>query len=299
MNSVRHALSTMAVFRKQRGRTDGKSLWAIHDCDLPCFDGGGFKKALCADMNNGVTGPRSRKRAAEDGGSSSRSKRRKASGQRSPAAPSPVKAPFFPHVMPLNANHQSYYQAACLQQQQVPPAEVLFPPLPASSNFHRVVARAASIPVMDEPLMALSDASTDGASTETEGEDDFLRSSSPIERPPSSSSLPDLVSSLSTSSSPTPSSHLSLPGDSSRDPSPVVASVAPPTMEFPDDIQGDPMAAWLRSDSPPPPAITSLSAKAKGKAKAKSPRSSGKKAPRVCPFLLCLRHQAVLTTNTR
>ncbi|TBU30628.1 hypothetical protein BD311DRAFT_776632 [Dichomitus squalens] len=275
MNSVRHALSTMAVFRKERGRAEGKSLWAVYDCDLPCFEGGGFKKALCADMQNGV--PPRRKRATEDGVEGPRSKRRKGNEQRSPAVPSPVKPPFFPHVMP-NPNHQSYYEAAWLQQQQVP-ADVLFPPLPASSNFHRVVARAASIPVLDVPLMVPSDASTDGASTETEGDDDLTSSSSPIERPPSSSSLPDLVSSLSTSSSPTSSSHLSLPGDSSRDPSPAIAYVPPPVVGITDDIEGDPMAAWLRSDSPPP-AITYLSQKAKGKAKAKSPRSSGKKQPR-------------------
>ncbi|OCH96222.1 hypothetical protein OBBRIDRAFT_701924, partial [Obba rivulosa] len=64
MNSVRHALSTMAVFRKvPRGRQEGKSLWAIYDQDIPCFANGGFRKALCADMNkdaSGKAGPRKR-----------------------------------------------------------------------------------------------------------------------------------------------------------------------------------------------------------------------------------------------
>ncbi|KAI0700111.1 hypothetical protein C8T65DRAFT_287457 [Cerioporus squamosus] len=47
MNSVRHALSTMAVFRKvARGRAEGKSLWAIYDCDLPCFQGGGSRSTF-------------------------------------------------------------------------------------------------------------------------------------------------------------------------------------------------------------------------------------------------------------
>ena len=47
MNSVRHALSTMAVFRKvPRGRAEGKSLWAVHDCDIPCFEGGGFNRLI-------------------------------------------------------------------------------------------------------------------------------------------------------------------------------------------------------------------------------------------------------------
>ncbi|KAI1796675.1 hypothetical protein LXA43DRAFT_569301 [Ganoderma leucocontextum] len=275
MNSVRHALSTMAVFRKvQRGRSEGKSLWAVLDVDLPCFDGGGFKKSLCADMNNGVSSHKSsRKRAADDGGGS-RSKRRKANDE---PVPAPMKPPYFPPVV-QNTNQQSYYQAACLQQAQAP-AENLFPPLPASSNFHRVVARAATIPVVEAPLMVPSAGASTGASEETEDEDDLVPSSSPIERPPSSSSLPDLASSLSTSSSPTPS-HLSYPG-SSRDPSPAVASVPPPTMELPNDIEGDPMAAWLRSDSPPLP-IPALSAKAKGKTKmTPPPRLSGKKPLRM------------------
>lgn len=51
MNSVRHALSTMAVFRKvPRGKMEGKSLWAVWDEDLPCFAHGGFRKTLCRDM---------------------------------------------------------------------------------------------------------------------------------------------------------------------------------------------------------------------------------------------------------
>ena len=276
MNSVRHALSTMAVFRKvQRGRSEGKSLWAVLDADLPCFDGGGFKKSLCADMNNGVSSHKnSRKRAADEGGGP-RSKRRKANDE---PVPTPIKPPYFPPVV-QNTNQQSYYQAACLQQAHTP-AESLFPPLPASSNFHRVVARAATIPSVGAPLMVPSaSASSTVAGEETDGEDDLVPSSSPIERPPSSSSLPDLASSLSTSSSPTPS-HLSCP-DSSRDPSPAVASVPPPIPELPSDIEGDPMAAWLRSDSPPL-SIPALSAKAKGKAKMTPPRSSGKKPLRVC-----------------
>ncbi|EED80917.1 predicted protein [Postia placenta Mad-698-R] len=51
MNSVRHCLSTMAVFRKvPRGRNEGKSLWAIFDDDVAAFVGGGFRKTLCKDM---------------------------------------------------------------------------------------------------------------------------------------------------------------------------------------------------------------------------------------------------------
>ncbi|KAI0741951.1 hypothetical protein C8Q80DRAFT_166813 [Daedaleopsis nitida] len=148
MNSVRHALSTMAVFRKvQRGRAEGKSLWAVLDCDVPCFEGGGFKKTLCADMNNGMS-YRSRKRAVEEA-YGSRAKRKKTGNEpdSSIMMPAPILPPFFPHFASANSHTQSYYQAA-LQQQQVP-ADTLFPPLPPSSNYHRVVARTASIPILD------------------------------------------------------------------------------------------------------------------------------------------------------
>ncbi|KAI0720901.1 hypothetical protein C8Q72DRAFT_745661, partial [Fomitopsis betulina] len=51
MNSVRHCLSTMIVFRKvPRIRNEGKSLWAILDEDVSAFSNGTFKKSLCADM---------------------------------------------------------------------------------------------------------------------------------------------------------------------------------------------------------------------------------------------------------
>lgn len=50
-NSVRHVLSTTAVFRKTpRPRKEGRTLWAIWDDDLPCFEDGGFKKERCKDM---------------------------------------------------------------------------------------------------------------------------------------------------------------------------------------------------------------------------------------------------------
>ncbi|TFL05052.1 hypothetical protein BDV98DRAFT_282473 [Pterulicium gracile] len=45
MNSVRHVLSTTTVFRKcVRERRVGRSLWAIWDEDMECFEGGGYKK---------------------------------------------------------------------------------------------------------------------------------------------------------------------------------------------------------------------------------------------------------------
>ena len=245
MNSVRHALSTMAVFRKmQRGRAEGKSLWAIYDCDLPCFEGGGFKKALCVDMNNGSTSRSSRKRVAEDGGGS-RSKRKKATDEQTIVMPAPVLPPYFPQFSNANPHHQPYYQAACMQQQQVP-AETLFPPLPPSSNYHRVIARAASIPVADAPIAS---SSSDVSSNDLFDTDAEEAPSSPIERPPSSSSLPDLVFGLSGSSSPALSSHRSLHEDS-REPSPTLSSMVLPTMDLPTEDELDPVAAWLRSESP-------------------------------------------------
>ena len=270
MNSVRHALSTMAVFRKvPRGRAEGKSLWAVHDCDIPCFEGGGFKKSLCADMSNGAAGPKgSRKRAAEDGGGS-RSKRKKANEDGSILAmPAPTLPPHFPHFTNTNPHHQPYYQAACIQQQHLPADNSLFPPLPSTSNYHRVVVRAASIPVLD--TTSTTSPSADG---ETEADlDEFAIPSSPIERPPSSSSLPDLdfVSSLSTSSSPSPSTHASLRGDNSRDVSPDTAPYAVPTMELPPDADDDMMAAWLRSSYSPPRTTPSQSSSVKGKGKSRS-----------------------------
>ncbi|KAH8832648.1 hypothetical protein DL96DRAFT_1677020 [Flagelloscypha sp. PMI_526] len=50
MNSIRHVLSTTVTFRKvPRDRALGRTLWAIYDDDLACFEGGGFKKHLCKD----------------------------------------------------------------------------------------------------------------------------------------------------------------------------------------------------------------------------------------------------------
>ncbi|KAI0700110.1 hypothetical protein C8T65DRAFT_790909, partial [Cerioporus squamosus] len=142
---------------------------------------------------------RPRKRAAEDGGAP-RTKRKKSSGEeqvdsQSVAMPAPVLPPYFPHFAHTNPHHQSYYQAA-LQQQQ-PSADTLFPPLPPSSNYHRVV-RATSIPTVDSVANKSSDMSS-AANADIEPEVGLVPSS-PIERPPSSSSVPDLVSNFSSSS---------------------------------------------------------------------------------------------------
>ncbi|KAI0642164.1 hypothetical protein C8Q79DRAFT_929179 [Trametes meyenii] len=284
MNSVRHALSTMAVFRKvQRERSEGKSLWAVWERDLPCFEGGGFKKSLCTDMNTSTTSSRaSKKRGAEDGGTS-RPKRRKAAeepteeDQRPLPALTPVlvQPPYFPHITPY---HQPYYQTACVQQQL--PTDVLFPPLPPSSNYHRVIARAVSTPVVKDVTPRAPEAmeASDGADTADEG----LPPSSPIERPPSSSSIPELMSSLSDSSSPAPSSHLSAGAGSSRGPSPVVVSTS---LNIDGPIE-DPEATWLQSNvaAPRSSAVIPQSIK-KGKGKARVNGSTVKKRLQTMPSL--------------
>lgn len=75
--SIRHVLSTSACFRKvPRPRTQGRTLWAIFDDDVPCFKNGGFNKLLCKDMVDeakkaNAKKPRSgNKRGAEDDGKS-------------------------------------------------------------------------------------------------------------------------------------------------------------------------------------------------------------------------------------
>ncbi|TFK86976.1 hypothetical protein K466DRAFT_599870 [Polyporus arcularius HHB13444] len=283
MNSVRHALSTMAVFRKvARGRAEGKSLWAIYDCDLPCFQGGGFKKHLCADMNGQPSRPR--KRAADDGGAP-KSKRKKSSEEQvdpqSLAIPAPVLPPYFPHFAHTNPHHQSYYQAA--MQQQQPAADTLFPPLPPSSNYHRVV-RAASIPTLDSAADQSSDASSSVANADTEPQVDLVPSS-PIDRSPSSSSIPDLVSNLSSSSSPALSSHLSLYEEGSAQPSPIAEPIPlPENLPLEDD-----MAAWFRSNSSSKSPAISAEAnppddKGKGQAPATPPRTKGKHPKMMAPM---------------
>ncbi|CDO73308.1 hypothetical protein BN946_scf185008.g70 [Trametes cinnabarina] len=273
MNSVRHALSTMAVFRKvQRDRSEGKSLWAIWDCDLPCFEGGGFKKTLCADMNSASSLRSSRKRGGDEVGGS-RYKRKKTEDpltadedavEATPvAAPIPILPPYFPPMLAPNPYHQPYYLAACAQQQL--PADVLFPPLPPSSNYHRVISRAGSIAAkLQQPLKQLEIPTASQVADTTDEQEP--PNTSPVERPPSSSSVPELVPSLSASSSPAPSSQLSLPDESSRDPSPVVAWA---TSQLDGPIE-DPEAPWLHSDVPMPQEVMStLSSARRDKGKAR------------------------------
>lgn len=151
MNSIRHVLSTTVCFRKvPRDRAIGRTLWAIWDQDLPCFKDGGFKKHLCKEYANTgegrekVTGgskgrPRIRKRIDDDdiidGRKAKRVKRDQAAVFSSEL--SSIVAPLFPPTRPT-PHHQPYYES-CIPQPQVLPAEIIFPPLPATAAFNRVV----------------------------------------------------------------------------------------------------------------------------------------------------------------
>ncbi|KAL1747948.1 hypothetical protein HDZ31DRAFT_60817 [Schizophyllum fasciatum] len=143
MNSIRHVLSTTVVFRKvPRDRSVGRSLWAIWDQDLECFEGGGFKKQKSKDasVKEGNRGGR-RKRAADDddAGPSERASKKARPTSDSPNSPAAVPTlhaqPLFPSTRPAT-HHQPYYSSA-----EQPPG-LIFPPLPATSNFQRVALSA-------------------------------------------------------------------------------------------------------------------------------------------------------------
>ncbi|EED85523.1 predicted protein [Postia placenta Mad-698-R] len=230
MNSVRHCLSTMAVFRKvPRGRNEGKSLWAIFDDDVAAFVGGGFRKTLCKDMvkldqeKAAKKGPR--KRGTMDEVMTRDTKRRKkndgaesnqASSSALPVHHGPVFPPYFPGFHP-SAHHQPYYQPYVpLPRPQPLPAEVVFPPLPPTSNLHRVAHARTPGQVVTSPALESDDVSR------TE------RGRNPSPKPISSSpSAPSLTPNFSSSSSPP------LPSDASLE------------------------AQWLRSPSASPQAVES------------------------------------------
>ena len=229
MNSVRHSLSTMAVFRKvPRGRNEGKSLWAILDCDLPCFEGGGFRKNLCADMVKAKatmkSGPK-RKTVEETFGREPKKRKKtggkeEAEGSSKPAPlPSMYTGPFIPpFYTPLypTAQQQPYYANYITQPL---PAEVIFPPLPPQSAYHRlVVSRATAAEtnsVVSEPQSVIqgspgsaeASASTHphpGTKTPNNKESPSLPSSSSSIVSTSSASLPALTPNYSSSSASSP-----------------------------------------------------------------------------------------------
>lgn len=292
MNSVRHALSTMAVFRKvPRGRAEGKSLWAIWDCDVPCFVNGGFKKSLCADMNKcDSTGKGSRKRGSMDEMLAKKSKRRKTSVSKEKdsthavVAPLPAMLPggslppFFPSFHP-NPHHQPYYQAYMPQHL---PAEYIFPPLPPTSNYHHIVvnsvhastsAAPVSRPTSVEPLEP-SQLTTDEVDEANEPERGRDRSPKPL---PSLSSVPSLTPNCSSSSSPP------VPSDAANldHQSPVI----PEPFDLLDEeaLARDEEADILGFVDVLEPSATLLpTTRDKGKDTVKSNKSTGKSRRKVC-----------------
>jgi hypothetical protein len=169
MNSIRHVLSTTVCFRKvPRDRAVGRTLWAIWDEDLPCFKDGGFKKHLCKEYANSSEGkekaintfkgkPRVRKRDDDDDIIDERKAKRVKKGQvaNSSSEPSSFSGPLSSHLLfpPTRPtpHHQPYYES-CISQPQILPAEIIFPPLPATAAFNRVVNSNTSSSVCETAI---------------------------------------------------------------------------------------------------------------------------------------------------
>ena len=151
MNSIRHVLSTSIVFRKmQRGQN--KSLWAILDRDLPCFEGGGFDRRLCEDMNNTKSKPRPRKRRAE---TTNEPPVKRFKLERPPVAPVPY---YHPHMASMLANPhlQPYYSAYSYPYAYTNPAyfAAMHPP-PSSCGQPQVQTAATSSQSPPQPVPEL------------------------------------------------------------------------------------------------------------------------------------------------
>ena len=150
MNSIRHVLSTSIVFRKvQRGQN--KSLWAILDKDLPCFEGGGFDRRLCEDMNNTKSKPRPRKRRME---TSNEPPVKRFKLERPPAVPVPY---YHPHTASMVANPhlQPYYSAYSYPYAYANPAYFAALPPPTSYGQPQVQATATSSQSPSQPVPEL------------------------------------------------------------------------------------------------------------------------------------------------
>ncbi|KAH9839813.1 uncharacterized protein C8Q71DRAFT_702663 [Rhodofomes roseus] len=257
MNSVRHCLSTMAVFRKvPRVRNEGKSLWAVFDEDVPAFANGGFKKSLCPDMvklekeKQAKRGPRKRGAATDDNRNTKRHKSEHVDAEGSrPAAPPPMLPPYFP---PFHANphHQPYYQAyaphAIPAEVQAIPAEVVFPPLPPNAGFATSVSRPASVRPTSSGGSAARPVSAAGSvATEASIVRGRDRSPKPIS---SSSSVPALTPNCSSSSSPPLSFHASMMDDARYSSSPALS----PAVAFmdTDDEEDELDVEWLHRGPP-------------------------------------------------
>ena len=151
MNSIRHVLSTSIVFRKvQRGQN--KSLWAILDQDLPCFEGGGFDRRLCEDMNNAKSKARPRKRRAE---TTSDPPVKKFKLERSSAVPAPCYHPPTASML-ANPHLQPYYSAYSYPYAYPNPAYFAAMHAPVSYAQPQVQATSSSSQSPPQPVPDLS-----------------------------------------------------------------------------------------------------------------------------------------------
>lgn len=168
MNSIRHVLSTTAVFRKV-ARSATKSQWGIWDKDLPCFSKGTFDRKLCSDMNHPRVKPGPSKRRAEDttGPNPKRIKRE---------SPSPAPAPFQSRYPPM------------LQNPRIQPYYISYPPAFVSS-----LLPVTDAPISVPPVIQLAPQSE---------EESITPPKSTTQPTSSASSVPALTPNISSSSSP-------------------------------------------------------------------------------------------------
>ncbi|KAG5220762.1 DNA ligase (ATP) [Salix suchowensis] len=191
MNSIRHVLSTTAVFRKvPRERTVGRSFWAIWDEDMPCFKDGGFKKHLCKDMNGGrlgVENPRARARKRNPEIELERKAKKVKREKTQDMSAAQTSAYLFPAVMqtghpvfPISHAtpcHQPYLQS-CMSATSAPqsvPSDIIFPPLPPTSAYHQLKAapsivsapRTSSRPLHQPPVSRIPELTPNRSSSPT------------------------------------------------------------------------------------------------------------------------------------
>ncbi|KAF8074988.1 hypothetical protein FPV67DRAFT_609448 [Lyophyllum atratum] len=225
MNSIRHVLSTTICFRKvPRERSVGRTLWAIWDEDLECFQNGGFRKHLCKDIINNATARgeqssrakgKGRKRADTDDSADGRKAKR---AKKDHPAPLPIARtassympatmsshPLFPPTRPT-PHHQPYYES-CVQQPL--PADIIFPPLPAGVGYSRVTSTATtSSPsrtasnLLSQPEQQSDNQSVESTPSSTQSDAGSASAST------SSLSVPRLTPNRSSSSPPLASSEL-------------------------------------------------------------------------------------------
>jgi hypothetical protein len=215
MNSIRHVLSTTVVFRKvPRDRSVGRTLWAIYDEDLDCFKDGGFKKQLCKDYANGNDGKgkgKTRKRTEDDDTVRKVKKARKEVTSVAHSTQSNIvhssflgrNNPLFPCVRPT-PHLQPYYQSCLPQAQSFPtvPADIIFPPLPASAALSRIVNASSCSSTSLESTAKTGDADYTESNASSPPTSLSRSSPAPISSSASSSSVPELTPHRNSSSPP-------------------------------------------------------------------------------------------------